>query len=87
MATRKIEVFSAGCPCCKEAIALVRSMTCESCEVQILDMHDSDVAQAKAKQYRVRRVPAVVVDGRLADRCQGEVSVASLRELGVGAPS
>ena len=66
MAKRMIEIFSAGCPCCEEAIRLVRSMTCESCDVQILDMRGDRTAQARAKQYGVRRVPAVVVNGRLA---------------------
>ena len=41
--------------------------------------------QKKAKQYGVMRVPAVVVDGTLADCCQtGAVNADSLRALGVG---
>lgn len=87
MAKRMVEIFSAGCPCCEEAIQLVRSMTCESCEVHILDMHRDASAQAKAKHYGVRRVPAVVVDGELAECCQGAVSAESLRALGVGTPA
>ncbi len=87
MAKRVIEIFSAGCPCCEEAIQLVRSMTCESCEVQILDMRGDKAAHAKAKQYGVRRVPAVVVNGLLAECCQGAVSAKTLRELGVGTPA
>ena len=87
MAKRMIEVFSAGCPCCEEAIQLVRSMTCESCDVRILDMRGDKAAQAKAKQYGVRRVPAVVVNGRLAECCHGAVSAETLRELGVGTPA
>ncbi len=35
---RKIEVFSAGCPCCFETIELVRKSACPSCEVTVLDM-------------------------------------------------
>ena len=86
MAKRTIEIFSAGCPCCEEAIRLVRSISCESCDVQVLNMR-SQAAQAKAKQYGVRRVPAVVVNGRLADCCQGAVSRETLRGLGVGMPT
>ncbi len=42
-------------------------------------------AQRKARQYGVKRVPAVVVNGKLADCCQvGEVSADTLRALGVG---
>ena len=87
MAKRMIEIFSAGCPCCEEAIRLVQSMVCESCDVQILDMRSDRAAQAKAKHYGVRRVPAVVVNGRLAECCQGAVSAETLRELGVGTPA
>lgn len=86
MATkRKIEVFSAGCPACEEAIALVNRVACPSCEVEILDMRDGKVAE-RAKRYGVKRVPAVVVNGRLAECCKDEgVSEADLRAAGVGA--
>jgi hypothetical protein len=65
-------------------VALVKSLTCESCDVQILDMRTDRAAQDKAKRYGVGRVPAVVVNGQLAGCCQGEVDAATLRELGVG---
>ena len=87
MARRMIEIFSAGCSCCEDAIRLVQRMTCKSCDVQILDMRVDGAAQAKAKQYGVRRVPAVVVNGRLAECCQGGVNAETLRGLGVGTPA
>ncbi|MBA4149045.1 MAG: thioredoxin family protein [Verrucomicrobia bacterium] len=81
---RKIEVFTAGCPACEETIALVNRIACPSCEVEVLDMHNPDVAQ-KAKQYGVRTVPAVAVNGKLADCCaKAGVDEASLRSAGVG---
>lgn len=81
---RKIEVFSAGCAACEEAIALVKRIACTSCEVEVLDMRDRKVAE-RAKQYGVRRVPAVVVDGKLADCCKEQgVSESALRTAGVG---
>ncbi len=46
---RKIEVFSAGCPCCTEAVELVNRMAGDSGDVQVLDMHRAEVA-AKAKE-------------------------------------
>jgi glutaredoxin len=67
---RKIEVFSAGCSTCKETIELVQRLAGGSHELVIHDMHRSDVA-AKAKQYGVRSVPAVVIDGKLAGCCSG----------------
>ena len=82
---RTIEVFTAGCPCCEDAVKLVKSIACPSCEVRVLDMRTDKGAQAKAKQYGVKRVPAVAVDGKLADCCQvGEVSADTLRAVGVG---
>lgn len=84
MAKRTIEVFSAGCPCCDDAIQAVRDASCSSCEVQILDMNDPKVA-ARAKQLGIHRVPAVVIDGQLADCCAtGAVDVDVLRSMGLG---
>jgi len=84
MSKRTIEVFSAGCACCDEAIQAVRDVSCESCDVQILDMKDPKVA-ARAKQLGIHRVPAVVINGKLADCCAtGEVDVEVLRSMGLG---
>jgi len=84
---RKIEVFSAGCPVCQNTIELVNRIACPSCEVEVLDMRKSDVA-ARAKQYGVKTVPAVVVDGKLADCCKREgPDEGSLRSAGLGVPA
>lgn len=69
-APRKVEVFSAGCPMCQETIDLVKRLACGSCEVTVLDMKKSDVAQ-RAKQLGIRSVPAVAIDGQLAGCCAG----------------
>ena len=66
LATRKIEVLSAGCAVCEDTITLINRIACPSCEVEILDMRDAAVAK-RAKAYGVRSVPAIIVDGRLAD--------------------
>lgn len=65
---RTVEVFSAGCALCEETIAMVRRLASESCEVQVLDIRQPEVA-AKARQHGIRSVPAVVIDGKLADCC------------------
>ncbi len=83
---RKIEVFSAGCPICEGAIALINRIACSSCEITILDMHDPGVA-SKAQRYGVTSVPAVAVDGNLADCCVGRgPDEGSLRAAGIGTP-
>jgi len=86
MSKRTIEIFSAGCPACKSAIELVDSMVCASCSVQVLDMQDPAIA-ARARDLGVRSVPAVAVDGKLADCCASRgVDEATLRAAGVGQP-
>ena len=83
---RKVEVFSAGCPACTDAATVVTSLPCPSCEVDMLDMRDIAVAQ-RAKTLGVRSVPAVAIDGRLADCCAGRgIDEASLRAAGLGQP-
>lgn len=85
-AKRKIEVFSAGCPACEETINLVNRTACPSCEVSVLDMKDPSVA-ARAKALGIRSVPAVVIDGRLAQCCAGRgPDEAALRAAGLGQP-
>ncbi len=85
-AKRKIEVFSAGCPACQETINLVNSVACPSCEITVLDMSDPQVAQ-RAKELGIRSVPAVVIDGKLADCCAGRgPNEAVLRSAGLGQP-
>lgn len=67
---KKIEVFSAGCSTCKETIEIVKRIAGSSYDVVIHDMHQSEIA-SKAKNFGVRSVPAVVIDGKLAGCCAG----------------
>ena len=81
---RKVEIFSAGCSVCKEAIALVNQLACSSCEVSILDMNDQSVAD-RAQALGIRSIPAVLVDGKLADCCAGRgLNEKALRDAGIG---
>ena len=84
--TRKIEVFSAGCAVCEDTIALINKIACPSCEVEILDMQKPEISK-RARQYGVRSVPAVVVNGKLADCCAGRgPDEGQLRAAGIGTP-
>jgi glutaredoxin len=84
--TRKIKVFSAGCAVCEDTIALINKIACPSCEVQVLDMHKPEIAK-KARQFGIRSVPAVIVDGKLADCCAGRgPDEGQLRAAGIGTP-
>ena len=87
MATkRQIEIFSAGCPVCQETIDLVTQMACPSCEISILDMQDAAVAE-RARKLGVASVPAVAVEGQLADCCSRRgIDEDTLRRAGIGQP-
>lgn len=83
---RKIEIFSAGCACCNETVKAVKQIACPSCDVDVLDMRQDDIAK-RAKQYGIKSVPAVVIDGQLAGCCAGRgVDEAALRSAGLGEP-
>jgi glutaredoxin 3 len=85
--TRKIEVFSAGCPVCEDTIALINRIACPSCEVEILDMRNAAVAR-KAQAYGIGSVPAIVVDGKIADCCARRgPDEATLKSAGIGVPT
>lgn len=83
---RQIEIFSAGCPVCHETIELVNRIACASCEISVLDMNDKQVA-ARASALGIRSVPAVAINGKLADCCAGRgVDENTLRRAGIGQP-
>lgn len=85
-ARRKIEVFSAGCPVCEDTVALINRIACPSCEVEILDMRSASVSK-RARTLGIHSVPAVLVDGKLADCCAGRgPNEASLKAAGIGTP-
>ncbi len=87
MATKRtVDVFTAGCPLCEEAVDLVRRMACPSCSVIVHSMQDHE-ARVRAREIGVRSLPAVAVDGTLASCCTaGGVDEPGLRAAGVGRP-
>lgn len=83
---RTIEIFSAGCAVCEEAVRMVREMACPSCDITILDMKLGAVAE-RAARLGIRSVPAVLVNGELSDCCAGRgPDHAVLRNAGIGQP-
>jgi hypothetical protein len=87
MATKRtVEIFSAGCPACDDIVTLVHRVACPACEVTVLDMHNPEVAR-RAKSLGIQSVPAVVMNGQLADCCTGRgPDEATLRAAGLGQP-
>ena len=84
--TRKIEVFSAGCPLCSEAEKIVKDLACPSCDVTVLNMKEP-ASMERAKQLGVHSVPAVAIDGKLAGCCAGRgIDEKILQDAGLGKP-
>ncbi len=86
---RSIEIFTAGCPLCKETTDLVNRETCNNCEVKTYDLREGCITNEcleKAKKYGIHRVPAVVVDGKLIGCCENQtpISLEALRSAGLG---
>ena len=83
---RVVEIFSAGCGVCEEAVSLVQRLACSSCDVKVLDMSDTSVA-SRAQELGIKTVPAIVVDGELASCCTGGgPTEEALRQAGIGQP-
>ncbi len=83
---RQIEIYSAGGAVCEDAVNLVKKMACPSCQVTVKDMSDDAVA-TEAKKRGIKSVPAIFIDGRLADCCSaGGPNADVLRAAGLGVP-
>lgn len=75
-----IEIFSAGCAACTDVVDLVNGIAAPGAAIRVLDMNDAAVAQ-RAKALGIRRVPSVVIDGKLAACCASAgVDSATLRD-------
>ena len=64
----KIEIFSAGCRLCHDTVELVTRIAKSTDELHVLDMQEADNV-ARATQLGIRSLPAVVIDGRIANCC------------------
>lgn len=87
---KRIEVFTAGCPVCEETVKQVQEATCSSCEVIVYDLNkgcETNEYCDKAKDYGIKSVPAVVIDGKLASCCDNNgVDIDALKRAGLGQP-
>ena len=86
---KKIEIFTAGCPFCEPAVALVKEMA--KADDQIITYNLAQPCEAKsciatAEKYGVERLPAIAVDGRLIGCCKNiGISKQDLVNAGIGA--
>ncbi|GAE35581.1 glutaredoxin [Halalkalibacter akibai] len=88
MTKRLIEVFTAGCSVYNGAVKQVKDLACDNCEVVVYDLNkgcDTNDCQDKAKAYGVKAVPAVAINGKLADCCKNNgIDIDSLKVAGLG---
>jgi len=81
---RQVEIFTAGCPVCEPVVKDVQEMACGSCEVRVYDLSKEEGVE-KAKEYNIRSLPAVVVNGELLDCCKNKgVEKSELLAAGIG---
>ena len=81
---RKIEIFSAGCDVCRTAVEQVRKEACGSCDIEVLEMSNPDVGR-RAQDLGIASLPAIVIDGQLADCCASRgINLDALRKAGLG---
>jgi len=87
---RKIEVFTAGCSVCDETVEQVKAAACPSCEVIVYDLNkgcETDECRQKAKEYGIKSIPAVAINGKLASCCCNQsVDIDVLKQAGLGQP-
>jgi glutaredoxin len=73
-AKKEIEVFSAGCPLCQDTLKLVRNAVA-ACGCEVIERRCAGTeCCAEAKQYGIRTMPTVVVNGQIV--FEGRISVA-----------
>lgn len=75
---RKVEVFTADCPLCKETLSLVKQEACPECEI-IERRCSGDECCEPAKGYGIKAVPTIVVDGTI--RFVGKPSLTEVKSL------
>lgn len=75
---RKIEVFTADCPLCKETLRLIKQEACPECEIIEQRCSGKECCEP-AKGYGIKAVPTIVVDGEV--RFIGKPSLVEVKSL------
>ncbi len=76
---RTVEVFTAGCPVCRETLDLVRN-TLADCGCEVVERRcEGETCCQPAVNYGVRAMPTIVVDGKVV--FEGKPTPEQAREL------
>lgn len=62
----KVEIFTADCPICRETINMVKEADCCKNSDIVEHLCKGDICCTPAQKYKIRSVPSIVVDGKLA---------------------
>lgn len=65
---RHVEIFSAGCPVCQDALTLVSRLVGSPHQIDLHDLRQLEVA-SRAASLGIRSVPATLIDGQLVSCC------------------
>lgn len=88
MAKRVVEVFTAGGYLCDNTVQQVKEQACSNCEIKVYDLNkkcETKECETKAKDYGIEKVPAVAVNGELADCCSNRgIDFERLKNAGLG---
>ena len=89
MGKRIVEIFTAGCSVCNEVVSQVKAHACSNCEIVVYDLNkkcESKICENKAKEYGVKSVPAVAINGKLVECCRKSngINFEALKEAGLG---
>src|SRR5690625_2830145 len=85
MAKRLVEVVTAGRSVCEGVVQQVKDLACDNCEVVVYDLNkkcDTLECEAKAKEYGIKSVPAVAVNGKLISN--NDIDIEALKAAGLG---
>lgn len=66
----RIDVYTAGCPLCEDAVGIARTTAGDTHEVVVHDLRTDESALSRAREAGVASVPAVSVDGQVLACCR-----------------
>ena len=85
---RQVEVFTANCPVCDPVVKKIKELACDTCEVTTYDLVrlcEDKTCLDKLDEYGIKKVPAVIVNGKLLDCCKDSAFTKErLMEAGIG---
>ncbi|TDT63598.1 glutaredoxin [Fonticella tunisiensis] len=85
---RLIEVFTAGCYICENTVKEIKALACPNCEVIVYNLNkkcETNECENKAKQYGIKSVPAVAINGKLIDCYNNRgIDFEALKRAGLG---